>query len=64
MCAQYLGRIRDEAGFSVTYHDFSEDHTSLIARTGNGGKPPLGFTGHIDTVPLGANPWAMDPFAA
>ncbi len=27
-------------------------------------KLPLGFTGHLDTVPLGAQPWSCDPFAA
>jgi len=27
-------------------------------------KPPLGFTGHIDTVPLGAAPWKRDAFGA
>jgi succinyl-diaminopimelate desuccinylase len=24
---------------------------------------PLGFTGHLDIVPLGAQPWSADPFA-
>ena len=31
---------------------------------GNVEKPPLCFTGHLDTVPLGAAPWSSDPFAA
>ena len=64
LCAQYLGHILSDAGFSVSYHDFAEDRTSLIARTGSGDKPPLCFTGHIDTVPLGATTWSKDPFAA
>ena len=25
---------------------------------------PIGFTGHLDTVPLGAQPWSVDPLAA
>jgi succinyl-diaminopimelate desuccinylase len=36
-----------------------------VARIGgNSEKPPLCFTGHLDTVPLGAAPWSNDPFAA
>ena len=31
---------------------------------GTADKAPLCFTGHIDTVPLGAATWKMDPFAA
>ncbi|MFQ5764853.1 MAG: M20 family metallopeptidase, partial [Rhodospirillales bacterium] len=63
-CAEHLGRMLEDAGFSVTYHDFAEGRTSLVARAGGGDKPPLCFTGHIDTVPLGAMPWSKDPFAA
>src|SRR5262249_23644013 len=28
-----------------------------------GSMPPLCFTGHVDTVPLGNAPWSVDPFA-
>ena len=63
-CAHYLGEILNNAGFSVTYHDFDENRTSLVARAGDGSKLPLCFTGHIDTVPLGATEWKMDPLAA
>ena len=63
-CAQYLGKLLIDVGFLVTYHEFAEDRTSLIARAGDGSDLPLCFTGHIDTVPLGASPWTMDPLAA
>ncbi len=64
-CAEHLGRILENAGFAVTYHEFAEDRTSLIARIGGEtDAKPLCFTGHIDTVPLGAAPWSVDPFAA
>jgi len=63
-CADYLGEILESAGFFVSYHDFAEDRTSLVARAGDGSKPPLCFTGHIDTVPLGAMKWSKDPLAA
>ncbi len=61
--AEMLGRMLDDAGFAVAYHEFAPGRASLIARAGNGDKPPLCLTGHIDTVPLGARPWSMDPFA-
>ena len=30
----------------------------------DGAKPPICFTGHIDTVPLGDAEWSVDPFKA
>lgn len=63
-CAEYLGKLLDAAGFTITYHEFDDTRTSLVARIGGSdGVPPLCFTGHIDTVPLGAAPWSVDPFA-
>ena len=63
-CARHLGRLLEGAGFSLAYHEFAESRTSLIARIGGDGeKPPLCFTGHIDTVPLGAARWSRDAFA-
>ncbi len=47
------------------YYSFGEGRVSLVATIGgSGSKLPVCFTGHIDTVPLGAAPWRMDPFAA
>src|SRR5690606_35436298 len=48
----------------IRYHEFGERRASLVARIGDGSGAPLCFTGHIDTVPLGAMPWSVDPFAA
>ncbi len=62
-CARHLGAMLEEAGYRVAYHEYAEARTSLAARIGNGGKPPICFTGHIDTVPLGATAWSHDPFA-
>lgn len=63
-CAEYLGRLLEAGGFTVTYHEFADRRTSLVARIGGSrDKAPLCFTGHIDTVPLGAQPWSVDPFA-
>lgn len=63
-CARHLGHILEDAGFATAYHALSANRASLVARIGgNSSKAPLCFTGHIDTVPLGAARWKMDPFA-
>ena len=65
LCAEHLGSILNDAGFAVSYHEFAETRTSLVARIGgDADAKPLCFTGHIDTVPLGAAPWSVDPFTA
>jgi len=64
-CAEYLGTILEQSGFEIFYHAFGPGRTSLVARIGgNETRPPLCFTGHIDTVPLGHKDWSIDPFAA
>jgi len=64
-CAQHLGSLFKDAGFEVDYAEFAPQRTSLVARIGGGrDKPPLGFTGHIDTVPLGTAAWKSDAFGA
>lgn len=62
-CAHFLGDLLKRHGFQVTYHEFDDKRTSLIAKVSNSsGKAPICFTGHIDVVPLGATPWTKDPF--
>jgi succinyl-diaminopimelate desuccinylase len=63
-CARHLGVLLEGAGYRVAYHEFAESRTSLIAQIGgDDDKPPICFTGHIDTVPLGAAKWTRDAFA-
>ena len=63
-CAEYLGSLLEGGGFSISYHEFAETRTSLVARIGGSSEAKsLCFTGHIDVVPLGATPWSFDPFA-
>ena len=65
VCAEHLGALLEDAGFDLTYHDFGVGRANLIARIGGSDtKPALCFTGHVDTVPLGLQPWSVDPFAA
>jgi succinyl-diaminopimelate desuccinylase len=63
-CARHLGALLEGAGYRVAYHEFAEGRTSLIATIGGeDARPPICFTGHIDTVPLGAAKWSRDAFA-
>jgi succinyl-diaminopimelate desuccinylase len=64
-CSRYLGELLQSAGFFVQYHEFADLRTTVIARRGSDcAKKPLCFTGHVDVVPLGAQPWSVDPFGA
>src|SRR5262245_19254140 len=64
-CAERLASVLGGAGFAVDVVPFGNRRAQLVARIGGtAGKLPLGFTGHLDTVPLGAQPWSVDPFAA
>lgn len=64
-CAQYLGELLKKAGFTVQFAEFAPTRTSLVAKIGGAkGRRPLGFTGHIDTVPLGTTAWRKDAFGA
>jgi len=64
-CAQQVARLLETAGFELRTYDFAPGRTSLVARIGGrADAPPLCFTGHLDTVPLGAQPWTHDPHAA
>lgn len=63
-CAKYIGKLLEDGGFRTGYYEFAKGRTSLIARIGdNTDKAPICFTGHVDTVPLGAVEWEKDPFS-
>jgi succinyl-diaminopimelate desuccinylase len=63
-CAEALAPMLQNAGFAVDMIPFGEGRAQIVARIGGAsGKLPIGFTGHLDTVPLGAQPWSVDPFA-
>ena len=64
-CARYLAGLLADAGFSVELDVFGPQRFNLVAMLdGKGRAKPLGFTGHLDTVPLGAARWERDPFGA
>ncbi|MEL6322580.1 MAG: M20/M25/M40 family metallo-hydrolase, partial [Cyanobacteria bacterium J06626_14] len=63
-CARYLGSLLESVGFDVRCYEFEPQRTTIIARlNGTNNCFPLCFTGHIDTVPLGATAWNYDPFS-
>lgn len=60
-CVRHVGTLLEDAGFRVSYHPFAPGRASLVASAGSGSRPPLCFTGHLDTVPLGQRAWRVDP---
>ncbi|KEZ73051.1 peptidase M20, partial [Pseudomonas syringae pv. syringae FF5] len=51
-------------GFVCELQRFGERRFNLVAwLEGDGHGKPLGFTGHLDTVPLGNAIWSHSPFA-
>jgi len=62
-CAEFLGSMLENAGFSIAYYPLGDNRANLIARIGgSANKKPLCFSGHTDVVPLGAAPWSVAPF--
>src|SRR6267154_2170526 len=62
-CAQWLAGFLRKQGFSVRLHAFGPQRFNLVAEwVGESDGPWLGFSGHLDTVPLGGAPWTQDPF--
>ena len=48
-CAAIVGRLLEEAGFTVAFHDFAPGRTSVVARR-DGASAPLCFAGHLDIL--------------
>jgi succinyl-diaminopimelate desuccinylase len=60
-----LARRLEVAGFRTRLVELAPGRPNLVARLegSDADAPALGFTGHIDVVPLGEAPWRFDPFA-
>lgn len=61
-CVAHLMGVLEAAGFACTLQPIGEGRANLLARIGRRDAPGLMFTGHVDTVPLGAKPWSAAPF--
>ena len=60
--AKYVGNLLAENGFDVEYFLFEENRLHLVAEKGlSRTKLPIIFSGHLDTVPLGAKQWSVNP---
>jgi len=63
--AQYVADVLGEAGLSVEIVPHTSTRASVLATLkGSGEVPAVLFTGHLDVVPVGAQAWEHDPFAA
>ena len=62
---EIVGALLEDAGFTTRLVELAPGRPNLIARIAGSDAeaPALGFTGHLDVVPLGQAPWAVDPFA-
>jgi len=59
----YLAQLLSAGGLEVALDTFGPGRGSLVARLNPGRGPALCLAGHVDTVPVGREPWAVDPFA-
>lgn len=51
-------------GIESTLDEFQPGRANVLGRVPGGQeKPPLVFSAHLDTVPVGEQPWSFDPFA-
>ncbi len=63
--ARYVADLLGKAGYGISFRSFAEKRTNVIAvlEGEQQNRPPLCFTGHMDTVPLGNAEWRVDPFS-
>jgi succinyl-diaminopimelate desuccinylase len=61
--ARLVGKLLEANGFEIDYVSYGEKRLHVAAQKGCGKNSlPVVFTGHFDTVPLGAVQWETDPF--
>jgi acetylornithine deacetylase/succinyl-diaminopimelate desuccinylase-like protein len=63
--ARYLGRLLDAEGIPVEYIETTPGRVALVARlAGDGSRPALMLSNHLDVVPVQREFWSVDPFGA
>ena len=63
--AEYVSGVLTAAGLEVEILSHEPSRATILARLrGNGERPALLYSAHLDTVPLGAEKWLHDPFGA
>jgi len=62
--AHWLADYFAEAGIKAEVLKYEGKRANLVARLqGNGSRPALIFSAHLDTVPVGEVPWMFPPFS-
>lgn len=62
--ARYIRDILAASNVQIEIDEFRPGRANLLARlAGTGEKPPLVFSAHLDTVPVGHQPWSISPFS-
>jgi len=62
--ARKLGELLSKHGFKVDLPEYGKNRLHLVAEKGTAASGlPLVLSGHLDTVPLGKEPWKTDPFS-
>ncbi|MBM9512040.1 M20 family metallopeptidase [Desulfogranum marinum] len=56
-----LAPLLKEAGFSIKEYQYGPNRSSLVAHRGRLNQPAVILSGHLDTVPFGAQPWKRPP---
>ncbi len=60
--ARLTGSLLEARGFKTNYISYGENRLHLVAEKGcSENSPAIIFTGHFDTVPLGAGEWNVNP---
>lgn len=62
--ARFLGGQMEALGLEVEFQRLVECRANVIARIRGSGTGHLVFTGHLDVVPPGEQPWSHGPFDA
>src|SRR3954464_10037134 len=64
-CAEHLARVLEPRGVILECYEHQPTRTNLVARRPGTetNLAPLVCTGHLDTVPLGQQPWSVPPVA-
>lgn len=62
--AELVYRCLQQLGIEATLDEFAPGRANVIGRLpGQGPKPALVLSAHLDTVPVGDQPWDFEPFA-
>lgn len=59
-----IAPLLQDAGFQVTEYPYGINRSSLVAHKGRTDQPAVILSGHLDTVPFGAQPWKTSPLEA